>query len=319
MTDLNYYFPTHKRAFNTAEERLAASQLSPSERQGMIENMVFEYPEFETMVEKIELFHQPVEGGHSAVGFVGGLLGESRSGKTEVIRSFRSNHLPITVDGLGTQYPVAYVQCSDKMSKITLARDIYSATMASSIPSRMPQDSAKHFARTRVKNCGVKLLILDDAQMIFENRRDNTAGIMGVMKELLDSRLCQILLVGTTDVYVGLKDFIHIYRRGGFPVQDMPVYDGSRDAQLKYLGYLKGISKLLPFEQDSDLGRASYFNHFIEQTGGLKGSTSIIVIDAGRKALNERSPCIQPHHLHAACFDRARPGQTFIPFTGVSE
>lgn len=309
-------FPFHTEVFDTPEKRAAAAAKTPGERQTMIQNLVFRYPGFEEVVGNLVSFHTPVGEGHAQCGYAGGLVGDSRSGKTTIVSALRQMppHMPQKQGDGSFQYPVAFVQAFSNMNKQDFVSGIYDATEAPSVP-RMTRDTVRDLGRRRVLMSGVKLLIVDDAHFIFEARRDVKEGVVSIMKELLDKRLCNILLVAMDSIDRGLLDFVQLYRRGHFPAQRIKDYDKtSMIDKVEYLGFLKGVSKRMPFAEETDFGSEELFPHFIEQTNGLKGATMDIIIDAGNIALDARAPRVTRQHLYEACFKRILPGQKTVPF-----
>lgn len=321
MATFDTLFSTHETAFETEEKRRwVVENTSIGDRQMMIKNLVFRYPKFDEIVGELTKFHAPVEGGVVQCGYAGGFIGDSQSGKTSIVRAFRriEAHQPYVLDDGMTQYPVAFVQGVEQMNRGDLVSGIFDATEAPSTP-RMTRDTVKKLAAWRVQMSGVKLIILDDAHFVFEGRRDIKAGVIGILKDLLDKRLCNILLVGMTSIDSGLLDFVQLYRRGHFPAQRIDDFDETKTLhKVEYLGFLNGVSIRLPFLRDSNLQNPEYFPHFLEQTKGLKGATMDIIVDAGNRALDERATHVSGRHLYEACFKRARPGQKTIPFQGVA-
>ena len=88
----------------TAEERIEASKQSASVRQALMETMLVPYPQFRDGIKFIRKFHVPVEGGNPSAGRIGGLLGESRVGKTVICNfSCQRIHLPTTMKASPTR------------------------------------------------------------------------------------------------------------------------------------------------------------------------------------------------------------------------
>jgi ABC-type glutathione transport system ATPase component len=82
----------HTEAFLTPEARIAAASLPKSQRQLMIKNLLYRYPEFKKGLKFITNFHRPGSDDLHDTGVIGGLLGESRAGKTMICRYFTSLH-----------------------------------------------------------------------------------------------------------------------------------------------------------------------------------------------------------------------------------
>lgn len=317
---MSYFFDFHTEVFETAEQRrFVVENKSRDQRQTMIEHLVFRYPKFDEIVHNLAKFHNPVEGGHAQCGYAGGLIGDSRSGKTAILSALSKmpEHKPVHLADGTIHYPMAYIPGRADMNRADLVGEIFEATEATSVP-RLTREAAKKLGAWRVQMSGVKLLVVDDAHFIFQSRRDMREGVLDILKNLLDRRLCNILLVGMDDIDSGLMQFVQLYRRGHFPAQRIDAFDESVTAKVDYNGFLKVVSKMLPFEMESRLEQQAYFGAFLEQTGGLRGATMDIVIDAGCYALDDRATHVSGRHLYQACFKRAKPRQKSIPFEGLN-
>lgn len=313
---LDTLFPFHTTVFATAEERRIVVGKTPDERQTMIERLVFRYPGFEENVQKLVVFHRPVEEGHAQCGFAGGFIGGPRSGKSTVISAFRQmpEHGPQTQQDGSKLYPVAWVQGRSGMNNFDLVGAIFKATGSSSVP-RMTRDSVKEQGARRILMSSVRLLIIDDAHHLFRGRRETKENVIDILVDLLNKRLCNILLVGVKDIDDGMEQFAHFHGRGHFPAPRIePYVPTDLKHKVEFNGFLKGVSTRLPFLEESRLDAPDLFPHFVEATKGLKGAAMDIIVDAGCIALTSKASRVTGRHLYEACFKRAKPGQKSLPF-----
>lgn len=305
----------HTTPFVTEEARLAASQLPAAVRQAMVENLLYEYPQFENVTKGISKFHRPVDGGKHGTGWIAGLLGDSRAGKSFLLQAYAGQFQPALEDD-GYHFPVVYIQARADWDLLEFGRQIYTATGASSVP-RLSASALNTKAGNRLINHHVELLIIDDFQFVLEAAPHKMKSFLSLVKHVADLRSCNVLLSGLPQIEGGVVANLQVAGRGGFPKFRLDGHDPSiQEEQLKYRAFLKGVDNRLPFAESSELHAIAYQSDFLHLTGGSVGLTMNIVIDAAFKAVNEGERRIRRRHLREAAFVRMDAKARYLPFAG---
>jgi hypothetical protein len=289
--------------FETPAEREAASQLPISDRQLIIRNMLVPYSTYNRGLKMIARLHMPVEGGLPNLGVIGGLLGESGSGKTVICQAYADRYPPR--DGeTGVEMPVVYLSASVGLSRSRIAEKVRRATDA---PHRiLSRDDPSEWSVDRLRKCKSRLVILDDSQFMFIEQRSSFAAreMFGFVKDIVDTKEISVLLVGDTDIDKFVYS-IDAFRRREYRSETLnPLTNSAADLEL-FGDLLKSIDRRLPFRQSSSLDQ--HRDHFHLYSNGQIGFVINIVRDAAYLALNDRSACILIHHLREAVRTRVAP------------
>ncbi|MBO9133570.1 TniB family NTP-binding protein [Rhizobium sp. B230/85] len=306
----------HTTPFNTDQERDAASRLPPAERQAMVKNVLFPYDQFLAVSKQIEKFHRPVEGGDADTGWLGGLIGEYRSGKTFILQNFARQYPPVITDN-GFQQEVIYLQARLDWDTLELGRQIYLATGIPTLP-RLTTSTLNTKAARRIIDCGVKLIIVDDAHCLLGTPGRRRTVFISLIKYLLDQvNACNILLVGPSIVERSMETDLQMLGRGGFPRFRTEGFDAERHGRTQFRVFLHGVDQRLPFRQLSDLSAKRYIADLYEVSDGSIGMVMNIIIAAAYDAINDDTACIMREHLERAAMDRLPTGKTYKPFGQV--
>jgi hypothetical protein len=308
-------FPNfHMTPFLEPEARLEASQLLPVERQAMIKNVLYPYAQFVTVTEQIERFHRPVKDGAADTGWMAGLIGEYRSGKTFILQNF-AQQFPAVETKTGFEQEVIYLQARQDWDSLELGKQIYHATGAPTVP-RISTSTLNTQATRRIIDCNVKLVIIDDAHCLLGTAGRRRTVFVSLLKYLLDQvNACNILLVGPSVVERSMETDLQMIGRGGFPRFRAKSFDiTSQEGRNQFRVFLHGVDQRLPFRTLSDLSSKRYLSDFIEISEGSLGMVMNIVIAAGYEAINDGTACIMREHLMQAAKDRMPVGKTFNPF-----
>ncbi|OCP19672.1 MULTISPECIES: TniB family NTP-binding protein [unclassified Ensifer] len=303
----------HTTPFLTYEERESASRLSPSERQAMVKNVLFPYEQFLTVSKQIERFHRPVEGGAADTGWLGGLIGEYRSGKTFILQNFARQFPPVITDN-GFEQEVIYLQARLDWDSLELGRQIYLATGMPTLP-RLSTSTLNTKAARRIIDCGVKLIIVDDAHCLLGTAGRRRTVFISLIKYLLDQvNACNILLVGPSIVERSMETDLQMLGRGGFPRFRVSGFDSEQHGRTQFRVFLHGVDQRLPFRSLSDLASKRYIADLYEVSDGSIGMVMNIVIAAAYEAINDGTACIMREHLEQAAKDRLPTGKNYVPF-----
>lgn len=305
-------FHTHK--FEGLEDRVIASQLPPAQRQTMLKNVLYPYDDFVIATEKIRQFHRPVMGGEPNTGWIGGLLGEYRSGKTFILQNFARQFQPKVTDE-GFEHEVIYIQARQDWDALEMGKQVYIATGFPALP-RLTVSSQNSKVAKRIIEAKVKLVIIDDAHYLFETAGRRSAAYVSLIKYLVDQvNACSALLAGPPRIEVPIQNDKQLSGRGGFPKFHIEGFDiTSRYGRDKFRTFLHGVDERLPFRTLSDLASKKYLPDLLELTDGSLGFAMNIVIAAGFQAINDETACIMPEHLRKAAQDRVPTGKVYAPF-----
>ncbi|WP_083213761.1 MULTISPECIES: TniB family NTP-binding protein [unclassified Ensifer] len=312
----------HRTTFLTDDQRRAASELPPAERQSMVTNLVVPSKQFNRLSGKVARFHRHVDGGVAGPGWVGGLLGESRAGKTTILQSY-AQKFPAVLGENGYTVPVLYIEARDDWDLLEFGRQIYFETAASSIP-RLSTASVNTQAARRIGLFGVELIIIDDAHRLFGQVRKTTSYV-SLLTAIANTRKCNILLAGLPSIRDAIEAIPHLKNRGGFPHDTAYDFDADLpDDREQFRVFLEGVDRRLPFLRKSNLSQKAYVADFLHVSGGSIGNVMNIVIDAAFMAINEKRNCIMASHLRAAALERMHDGtkaasnaKRYIPFNHV--
>jgi hypothetical protein len=274
----------HTTAFTTPEARLAASRLPRLERQWMIENLLVEYVTFKEGLDFVRRAHNPYDDGAPVGGKLRGLLGESRVGKSWICQHYADLNPPqVTEDR--ELYKVVHMTVSVRMKPLEFAQDLNEATGNRYSSMRGGAQSYVSRALLRLVEVGTELLILDDAQYLFFDRReDSIYDMFKLVKKILDTRCTNVLLVGEQRT----DQFIHrtppLKNRDYSAMPFIPLTNSAKD--IEDFGKLLGsIDKRLPFAELS--GLKALAEDMYRFSGGMIGVVMNIVQAAAAEALNQ--------------------------------
>jgi hypothetical protein len=125
---------------------------------------------------------------------IGSLRGPSRVGKSTLVRKFRAMHPPESVNGIRIQ-PIIAVKVPGTPTIKGVLTECLEALGAKSLP----RDTAPQLVRRLkhyIKECGVRLIVLDEFQHFHEVRGVSQTGLYDTVKSILNECRCPILAVG---------------------------------------------------------------------------------------------------------------------------
>lgn len=302
----------HKAKFATREERAAAARLPAVERQWMVDNLLFEYPLFKKVTSDLSAFHRPVKGGSHGCRMVGGVLGESRSGKSFICKHYAAGFPPR--DGArGEVHPVLYLEARSDWTAQHMAEQLFLATGAKSIPSDKTSAMITKSCK-RIVNAETELVIIDDAHFLLMEAKGQALGrFKSFIKAIADLETCNIVLSGLPRLYNAVEGENQLHGRGGFPHWDVKALDWNlQEEKEQFALLLDGIDRRLPFRSSSSL--AAHVVDFHHATDGMIGRVMNIVKDAAYRAINDDTACILDVHLWEAQKPRRKPGDSYVYF-----
>jgi hypothetical protein len=304
--------------YRTIEERQTIIHLPKIERQDLIEKLLVTYPTFDSIVRFIRKFHYPAgDDAAPGTGAIGGLLGKTGVGKSDICKFYCNDWPPIlTADGL--QFPVVYINATEKMTPTSLCEDVFTSTGSQSKPGQMKASAFIKRAVERLVKFGCRFLIIDDAQFLFCDRNRIQAGLFySFLKQVVDTEEINILLVGDDPV----EDFMvanpALHRRGDFPKMRFSSLKDEGDEFEQFQLLLRKVDNRLPFAEPSLLDSKEYAEDFHLFSGGALGRVMNVIRYAGYQALDEDSSHITREHLMAQANLRRRPRDTYEYFARI--
>ncbi|MBX9455548.1 MAG: ATP-binding protein [Rhizobium sp.] len=302
----------HRTAFQNAADRAEAASSPVLERQMMIKNLLFEYPQFQSVIGNVAKFHIPVEDtGLADIGVVGGVMGESRAGKSKILESY-SRRFPSVVEDDIVTYPVVYIEARADWDSLEFARQIFRATGKQYVP-RAGVAAMNTAVTLRLRDHRTTLLIVDDSHFIFDSKRTRKTNV-SLIKEIVDAQFCNVLLAGLPSIETAVEHEAQLRGRGGFPRFDVKAFNTKTKAgRDNYRLFLHGIDQRLPFAESSDLASKAFSDELRRMSNGSVGLTMNVVRAAALMALNAGTRRVLGTHLRAAAeqralLDRTRPG-----------
>ena len=303
----------HTEAFETSDERHAASQLSKSVRQRMINDLIVKYPVFSTGYDIIKENHFPVEGGSPGEGTVGAMLGESRTGKTAVCKYYTAMHPP-TYDDEGEIFPVVHLTASLKMTPIEFAHELNRMTAARYTGIGGGVGAYVNNALLRLLRVRTELLIIDDAQYLFYERTDKTAASMfKLIKTIVDYEALSVMLVGEERVNTFVYS-INAFENRGYNWKELKPLSAGRSDMQRFSKLLGAIDKRLPFANLSGLDDPYIAEEMYRYSKGKIGRVMNIIKPAAFRAINDGTSMIMIEHLRQAVITRHEKGDTYSYF-----
>ncbi|TAY88082.1 AAA family ATPase [Rhizobium leguminosarum] len=289
--------------FDTPEKREAVSKLLTWKRQLVVKYLRVPYHTYNRGLAMVARFHRPIGDGLANLGVAGGLVGEPGCGKSVICETYASMHPPF--DGeTGVEFPVVLMSASIGMSRRRVGERIRRATNASH--RILTRDDPGEWSVDRLLKCKTQLFVLDESQfMFFEQRTSYIAQEMyGMVKDILDTGMISVLLVGHPDIDKFAFD-VESFRRRGYRSETLKPLTSSPEDKTLFGDLLRSIDRRLPFRESSELH--NYRNHFYLFSGGQIGFVMNVVTEAAYLALNDRSACILVHHLREAVRTMVKP------------
>ena len=298
----------------TGEERARVAELPPKERQELVRSVLVRYPAYKHAYSFVSKFHRPVIDGVHDRGNVGTLLGETRAGKSFLLKDYEEG-FPAKRGASAIIRPVVYIAIKNDMTPWDIASHFYFALGYRSIP-KVKTPTLMDMAIEALPYHEVELVVLDDVDnSLTSPRAAHVKQTMGFIKGILDSKTCNIICAGRAGLYKILNGAEQIEGRGGLPNWTIQRYRwriaGERE---KVLLLLDGIDNRLPFRAKSGLGAVERAAHFYDLSGGLIGRMMNVIKAAAYEAINDNSDRIEDEHLIYAAKLRMAPGSKFVHF-----
>ncbi|NNM73843.1 ATP-binding protein [Enterovirga aerilata] len=296
------------------KERAERAALPAAARQTIIKQMFVGHDRFEEATKQVRAFHMPVEGGVHDTGSLFALAGESRAGKTYVLKRY-AREFPVEQGETGLMRRVVYVDlpvaCNERgfVERIAAALNVGRAT-------KMNTEALFGNILIGFQEQGTELLLLDEVQEALSPQRPAALrGCQGYLRKMLDLGSMNIVAAGLMETYALMEADAQLEGRGLLPHHIVLPYTWeNKEDRAGFRLLCDYIDARLPFLEKSGLGSqwCSARLHWVSD--GLIGRLKAFVFRAASYALNESAPKIETAHLVRA-WDLVKPvGTTFNPF-----
>jgi hypothetical protein len=295
----------HEIPFDTPEARVEASRLSAARRQEMVLGLLVRYPHFRLGFEHVRVTHMPVAGGEPRRGGVACLLGDTRAGKTSIVKAYMAAHPPY-VGEFGEIYPCVYVAATASTTTSTLTDAFYAATVARAMAPSVNVTTRTINVINRLVMHGNELAVIDDVQYMLVNRtKTEVARFTSFVRSLIDARQFAIQLVGEEEPVVAwMKQFPELSGRG-FRRQVIKPFGRSPEGQIDYQLLMADVDDRLPFLLSSELGDAIVAAELYEYSDGYLGRTMELLREACWTAISNGDSRITFGTLRDKCREMA--------------
>lgn len=297
----------HTRSFRVPNRRAVVGEIEHDAKLDMIENLLVEYPGFRAATATVNRFHiRSNKLMREGRGSIGGVIGEFRSGKSFLVKNYLQRFAPIEDKG-GMRYPVLYVNARKEWDGKELARQVMRKT------NRPPRSTGSisdinTLALERMDMLAVKLLVIDDAHALLM-RAATATSFFSFIQAAVESRTCNILLVGPDVVKKAIDERHELKGRGNFPHAHIRSFrPATKRGENTYRLFLEAVDDRLPFPERSMLWNSPFFDDLVKFSRGSIAETVELIQAAAYLALDDDADCIDYHHFTTALNDRLGSG-----------
>ena len=288
----------HTQSFTTPDERRAAFALPIGERQKMIKWLLFPNKQFADVTKEVSEFHIPVtETGEVGTERVGVLLGESGAGKSSILKAY-VRRFPEFIEDCVKKYPALYIEARADWDGLELARQIYGKTGQPYVPKAAISAMNTSIVK-RLREHGTHLLIIDEAQCLFESKRSRK-NYVSLLKAIVDADSTLVLLAGLPHMEEAMMQEHQLRRRGCVFMYVRAFNPKSKVGKDNFRLFLRGIDIRLPFANPAGLSSPAIADELMDISQGLIGIAMNVIKAAALRALNSQTSAIQATHLRIA-------------------
>jgi hypothetical protein len=213
------------------------------------------------------------------------LVGESGGGKSCLLKQLE-NQYPRYVENRRPVIRVLRVECP----AVNTVKGLNAAiNMAMELPSYLAMEgnavvqTADMFDRMRDYRVG--LLILDEVQHLFKDGKKLKADMSNHLKELLNNRVCPVLVAGTART-LDVFDLFADQRRRSKGVFYLEAMDWNDPEQRDfYIDFIDTYEKAMPFKVKPKLWLKKNAIKLYVFTGGLIGLTADVIVEAAIRCI----------------------------------
>lgn len=158
----------------------------------------------------------------------------------------------------------------------------------------------------RIKDLGVKLLILDEMQHLFDEKLRVATKVATHIKQLLNHCICPVVVAGTAPI-LGIFNSEEEMRRRSIALHWLEAEDWDvAQGQLNYMAFVRAMTRQLPRFENLDMFKTvDTCMRLYAATGGLRGKTADLIRFAAIRAIESGDKELTIAHLRNA-FEKVR-------------
>jgi hypothetical protein len=297
--------PFHETAFDTPEARLEASRLPNQRRQELVETLLVRYPRFKLGFEHVRVTHMPVKDGSPRKGGVACLLGDTRAGKSSIVRAYMADHPPYVGED-GECFPCVYVAATASTTTSTLADAFYEGTAARAMAPGINVTTRTVNVINRLVAHRSEVVFIDDVQYMLVGRsKSEVARFTSFVRSLIDAKQFAIQLVGEEGPIVSwMKHFPELSGRG-YRKEVVRPFDRTSDGQIDFQILMADVDDRLPFLLPSELGNDVVAAELYDYCDGFLGRVMELLRECCWAAISDGDTKITFGMLRDKCHEMA--------------
>lgn len=228
------------------------------------------------------------------------IVGQSGTGKTSVLRSFLSKHMP-TRSEEGMQIPILYASVPPMPTVNSLAGVMLAALSAPDC-ERGTENEKSRRVRTLMKETGTRMVMIDEFQHFYDRgKRQIMLHVADWLKVLIDETRSTLVVAGLPSCRVVIDENEQLARRFLAPVQ-LPRFSWTDPRQRgEFISILEEYHRHIAKELDLPVLHSEEMAfRFYLATGGLMGYLSKLLRTAVRDAADRNRKSITLNDLDLA-------------------
>jgi len=214
------------------------------------------------------------------------IVGDSNAGKTTLGIRFKNTHPVIRLpDNEGIIVPSLYVQCPP----VPVEKRLYiNILIELGAPFKFSDSAEKleYQAKTLMKKCNVKMLILDEIHSILTGPIDKQRMFLSVIRNLINDLKIPIVVMGTKAALNAIRADDQLENR--FKPHVIPRWKNGKD----FRRLLASFERMLPLKKPSKLSQIEISNLLMSMSEGLIGELDEVLTLAAIEAVNSEKEFI---------------------------
>jgi hypothetical protein len=228
------------------------------------------------------------------------VIGESGTGKTSVLRSFRRKHRPMRDDS-GLNVPILSATVPSMPTVKSLA-EVLLAAIGDPAPGRGTENEKSRRLRTLMVNTGTRMVMIDEFQHFYDRgKRRIMHHVADWLKVLIDDTKSTLVVAGLPSCRAVIDQNEQLARRFLAPIQLSRFDWGSDDQREDFLAIMEAFSEGIRSKYKiPDLHSEDMALRFYCATGGLIGLVSKLLRYAVEAVATEKRTSVRLEDLHMA-------------------